>query len=202
MSQTHSSESRTASERHAKPALEVEFRLQPNVLTLEYKVKNTRNHAIYLFNVIWDLDSNGGYVRASLPLYACMKQGAVLHLAKTILPLPRNRKVYLRIVPFVTKVEAGSIFEETLQMPLPLPEHNVYFPARPDSKYKLIDAHSVVLSLQFIEDMPDIEAEPAPLPNAIFLQHPKLFPLVETVQSEPQPLRVPVNKRQDEFEEF
>jgi len=183
-------------------ALDVRFELEPTGLKVRYRVKNTREHPIYLFNLIWEFGPKGQYVPARMPVYACLRQTGLLHLAKTILPPPRNHSVELRIVPFASKIEAGHTFEEELQLPLPVDEFNSYFPVRRDSKYKVEPAHTVLFSLDFVNEAPDMKAATAPLPNGLRLQHPKLLALVETVQSEPQPLRVPVNKRQDEFEEF
>jgi hypothetical protein len=180
----------------------VHFAPKTDALGVEYKIKNTRDKPIYIFNVIWAFGPKGQYVPAPMPVYACLRQGNVLHLAKMILPLPKSGAVELRIVPFATKVEAGQVFEEKFELPLPLNEYNPYYPERPDSKYKVMQSQSAIFTLQFVNEVPDMKTPTAPLPNAIHLQHPRLLGLVETVKSNPEPVQVRVNKRLDRFEEF
>ena len=182
--------------------MEVDIRVADQTLDLEYKIKNIRNKPIYLFNVLWDWDKTGQYVASPNPVYACLKQDGLVHLAKQILPLPRNRKVELRIVPFATKVEPGQEYGEKLELPLPLREYNPYFPFGEQSKHKLMTAQGVVFSLQYVGEMEDLKAPPAPLPGALQVQYPRLLGRVETLRSNVARLAVPVNKRTDPFEEF
>ncbi len=191
-------------ERNGGRAIEwnVHFDLKPTSLSIQYNVTNTRSHPIYLFNVLWELDPKGKYKLADPSGYICLSPSGELHVAELILPLPRDRTVYLRNVPFVTKVEPKQTFTGKVQLPLPVSEYNPYFPVGPNSKFANVMAHSAAFTLQFINDMPEMEAQPAPLPNALRLSHPKLLALVETLRSRPEALSVSVQKREDHFEGF
>jgi hypothetical protein len=180
----------------------VRFEATAQELIAHYEVTNTRNNAVYLLNVLWDFDPAGKYIPAAGPAYVCLRGDKQLYLAKMVLPVPRNRMVELRVVPFATKVEAGERYEETLKFPVPVAEFHAYFPATPDSKFRLMTARSVAFGLQFVNDVAGMEASAAPLPNALRLSHPKLLALIETLRSRPEVLAVPVNKREDHFEEF
>src|SRR5262245_40175924 len=102
------------------PALDVTLSVKGGELHLTYKVRNPRRQPVYLINVWWDFSAKakGGQLAASSPAYACLRPNRDLHLAKQILPLPRNRKVELRIVPFATRLEPDREFEEVLRWPL------------------------------------------------------------------------------------
>jgi hypothetical protein len=182
--------------------LRVHFKVDAKNLVAEYEVTNTRAHAVYLFNVPWAFDAKGQPAAASSPAYISLRRDGQLYIGEIVPPLPHDKEVELRVVPFATKLEAGQSYKETLKFPLPVAEYNAYFPAKPDSKYRLVAAHSVVFGLQFVNDVEGMEAKSAPLPNALQLSHPRLLGLIETMKARPQKLDVPVNQRADEFEEF
>lgn len=186
----------------AGPPLEAAARVEGTILLLDYVFRNTRSKPVYLFNVLWEFGPKGkSVVAAPQPAYVCWKDGTV-HVAKQIPPLPRTRSVELRRVSFATKVEAGQEFREALRLPLPLAEYNPYFPAKPESKYEARKATALKFSLQLLNHSEDVKVEPAPLPEALIVQHPDLFGQVETLSAKPLPVTVTVNKRLDAFEDF
>lgn len=191
-------------QRSIRPPLpfEVGLSIQGSTFQVQYQVKNTRDKPIYLFNALWGWDEKGNYVLPPSPVYVCLKREGFLHLAKRILPLPRGRRVEVRIVPFATKVEVGQEFSETLQLALPIQEYNPYFPPDEQSTYQIMTAEAMVFSLQFVGELEELKVQSAPLPGALHLQHPKLLSQVETLQSDTLRVQVPVKKRLDEFEEF
>lgn len=185
----------------AKINLEVSLSRQDNGLQLEYKLKNTRSRPIYLFNVLWEFDKTGNYIEAPSPVYVSLRQDGNLHLAHQIPPLPKSRRVYQKIVPFTTKVEAGEDFSHKIKLSLPIQEYNPYFVAGQDSKYEARQSDSIIFTLQFIEKTDEMEIKPAPLPNAFWVWHQRLAEMVETSQVR-KPYSVEVQKRTDKFEEF
>ncbi|HEX6730147.1 MAG TPA: hypothetical protein VF074_09060 [Pyrinomonadaceae bacterium] len=182
--------------------LEVNLTVEEGQLLLVYKLKNTRSKPIYLFNILWDWDKKGDYVAAKAPVYSCLRQDGLFHLAKQILPLPRRRVVEARRIPFATKVDAGGEFSEKLQLPLPVEEYNPYFPAVDKSRYEVREAIGAIFTLQFIEEVQQLKITDTPLPPAVMLWHPNLFGHVEAVESKPKRIKIKVKKRLDEFEEF
>ena len=185
----------------AKINLEVSLSKQDDGLHLEYKLKNTRSRPIYLFNVLWDFDSTGKYTDAPSPAYVSLRQDGDLHLAHQIPPLPKSRRVELKIVPFTTKVEAGQDFSRKIKLALPIREYNPYFVAGQDSQYEARQSDSVIFTLQFVEETEEMEIKPAPLPAALWVWHPRLAEKVETLQIK-KTFSVEVQKRMDKFEEL
>jgi hypothetical protein len=184
------------------PALEVSLNQQDKVLSLEYKVKNTTGKTIYLFNVLYEWDDKGEPIPAPQGVYASLNEDSLLHLAKEILPVPSIKSVEVRIIPYVTKVEAGAEYREKVDLKIPIEEYNTYFPKQADSKTEPAAAKSVYFTIQFIRQSDELEVEPTNLKNAFSVWHPNLFGNVETLRSNDKPIAVRVNKRTDEFEEF
>lgn len=184
------------------PTLETSFNLRENILQIEYKVKNSTAKPIYLFNVLWDFDKTGNYIAAPQPVYAVLRQDGKLHLAKQILPLPKGRKVELRLIPFATKVEAGAEFGEKIELPVPVAEYNPYFPTNSETKTEIRTSESVFFTIQFIRESDELEVKPGNLRDALFVRHPDIFGNLETLSSKTSAIEVSVKKRTDSFDEF
>ena len=184
------------------PSLHVEFRIEEQTLFLEYKVKNNLEKPIYLFNVLWDFNLKGDYIPAPSPVYSCLRSDGTLHLAKQILPLPKDRTVELRIIPFAQKVEAGHELSEKISLPIPIAEYNPYYPLEPDSKTVEKFADSIFFSLQFIEHSAQLEVANSSLPNSVRIDHPNIFAEVRTLASKPKSVQIKVSKRAAAFGEF
>lgn len=184
------------------PSLQANFNLRGNVLEIDYKVQNTTSETIYLFNVLWDFDTAGNYVPAPQDVYAALRADGTIHFAKQILPLPKGKKVEVRIIPFVTKIEAGSEFGEKLELPLPISEYNPYSPKNQDSKEEISQTKAAFLSVQFVRESEGLEVKPAPFGDAFILWHPNLLGSIETLSSKSTAISVAVKKRLDRFDEF
>ena len=189
-------------EEKTTPKLHVSVENTGSTLLVEYKVKNETDVAIYLFNVIYDWDNEGTPVVVKNGLYACLRKDGVLHLAKQVLPLPRQKMVEVRRIPFTTKVDAGAEFGEKVEIPVPVKEYNQYFWERPNSEYDDRIAESVVFTVQFIRASDALKIIDTNIPGAHQVWHPDLFTNIQTINSKAYSVAVRVKKRLDEFEEF
>lgn len=185
------------------PILQTDITLSDKNLQIEYKIKNTTAKPIYIFNVLWDT-SSGAYRVLPQGVYACLNKDNVLHLTKQIPALPKTMKVEAREIPFVTRIEAGKEYGETIKLTVPVEEYNPYFPKKSDSSEELEIAETVFFSIQFIRASDELEVEPAPAPikDAFSVWHPNLFGNVETLSSKPKEISIQVKKRTDSFERF
>jgi hypothetical protein len=184
------------------PKLETNISLIDKTLTVEYKIKNTTDKAIYLFNVLWDMDIQGKAFLAKDKIYICLKDNKTLSLSKTIPKLPSIQSVEFREIPYLTKVAVGKEFSEKINLPVPLDEYNPYFPKTQDSKTELSTSENVVFSLDFIREIDGLELKKTAIESAFSVWHKDLFGNVETLSSNPKANFVQVNKRQDKFERF
>lgn len=184
------------------PILQTTINLEQNKLIVSYKVQNKTETPIYLFNVLWDMDNTGKYIPAPQPVYSALRDDETLQLAKQILPLPKGKKVELRIIPYVTKVEANGEFSEKIILDVPVEEYNLYFPKDDNTEYEIRTSESVIFTIQFIRESDKLKVNEAQIKDALSVWHPDLFGNVETLVSKPSPMEVKVNKRLDKFESF
>lgn len=182
--------------------LTTEISLQDKTLRVEYRIKNNTEKPIYLFNVLWDFNQSGDYIPAPQPVYSCLQNDGSFHLSKQIPPLPKNKRVELRRVPFVTKIEAGEDFNEKFELSVPLSEYNPYFPKTGEGIEENKPAKSVYLSVQYIREMDGLEVKPSPMADALSVWHQDLIAQSEILNSRPKTIAVQVKKRTDYFEEF
>ena len=85
------------------------------------------------------------------------------HVMKGIAPLPPDRDVELRVIPFAAKLPAGGQLERTLGVALPLAEIDPYHPDLPLREYDLVDIGGVVLTVEFLRSTVEgFGVEPVP----------------------------------------
>jgi hypothetical protein len=184
------------------PTLKTEITLKEGTLLVEYRIVNTTDNPIYVFNGLWDLDQANTVIRDPRQAYVSLMGTKTLHLVKGILPVPNSRKVESRVIPFATKIEAGQELSERMELPVPVEEYSPYFPKNQDSQ--LVDglAESVVLTINYVRESDALELAPSPLSGSFSVWHPDLPGVIETLSSGQKPLSVRVKKRTDAFEEF
>jgi hypothetical protein len=184
------------------PKLETKISLTDKTLTVEYKVSNTTDKSIYLFNILWDVDNDGKAFIAKEEVYVCLKDNKTLSVSKMIPELPSIQSVEFREIPYVTEVEAGQELSEKITLAVPIDEYNPYFPKMQGSKTEFQTSENVVFSLDFIREIDGLELKKTAIENAFSVWHKNLFGNVETLTSNPKANFVQINKRQDEFERF
>jgi hypothetical protein len=183
-------------------ALDVSAQVNNGKLRLTYSLKNQRQQVIFPFSVLWASSPRGDVIPAPIPFYVTLPQPGLLHLSQQIPPLPVGKRVEQRIIPFATSLTPGQIFSKSYDLDLPLQEYNPYFPPNDSTREDLVSTTDLIFTLQIVADQPGIHSRPAQLPDALFLTHPALMAHVETLRSQPIPVRVTVKKRLDQFGEF
>lgn len=184
------------------PVLEASINLNDKTLNVEYKVKNTTDKAIYLFNVFWEMNNEGKAFPAKDQLYVCLRKDKTLLLAKQIPKLPMIDSVEFRQIPYVTKVDAGKEFSEKISLPVPVEEFSPYFLKTPDSTTELRNSENVIFKIQFISDTEGLEIKETAIDSAFKVWHQNLLGNVENLETRPKNISIEVNKRTDKFEEF
>lgn len=184
------------------PTLQANISLNDKTLNIEYKVKNTTDKAIYLFNVLWEMGNDGKAFPAEHKLYICLRSDKTLLLAKQIPKLPLIDSVEFREIPYVTRVDAGKEFSEKINLPVPVEEFSPYFPKMENSTTELQTSENVIFKAQFIREIEGLEVKKTTIENAFKVWHRDIFGNVENLETKPKAIFVEVNKRTDKFEEF
>jgi len=104
--------------------MSAEASVQEDFLTISYQVHNILEQPIYLVNRVFRWSDAGFSVDPAI-VYTQLSDGE-LWLTKAKLDVPENFDVEDPDVPFLTKVEAGEIFEESFSLPIPLEPFHAY----------------------------------------------------------------------------
>lgn len=98
-------------------------------LVFSYSVTNDWGREIFLFNRLFTTDRTGKRTVDPNHLYVSVS-GTTLQVAKTLIPVPEAKEVEYPDVPYMTRLESGDSFEETVELTLPIREHHPYrYPA-------------------------------------------------------------------------
>jgi hypothetical protein len=151
-------------------------RQEPAALRVSYALKNGGGGPVGLFNRIEGVHLDGRLNLSADVVYVDFVDGVVA-LAKRVLALPAGLKVTERLMPHVTRLEAGQEFKEELVVPVPVAVNQPYRRALLVGKNpgtdvvadKPAQAHTVVLSLGAFP----IEAEMRLMP--VSPAYPKIF---------------------------
>jgi hypothetical protein len=108
-----------SAELKANVALACTFRQEPAAIRLAYAVKNAGGAPVGLFNRIQARHLDGRLNLSPDVVYVDLVDG-VLELAKRVLPLPEDLMLTERLLPRVTRLEAGQEFKEELLVPVPV----------------------------------------------------------------------------------
>jgi hypothetical protein len=101
------------------------LRPEPGALRLSYALKNGSGAPVGLFNRIQGVHLDGRLNLSADVVYVDFVDG-VLELAKRVLPVPESLKVSERLMPRVTRLEAGQEFKEDVVVPGPVAVNHPY----------------------------------------------------------------------------
>src|SRR4029079_7463883 len=87
-------------------------------LTVACSLVNNTGKKIYVFAALWAV-KDGKVVPDGHPAYASIDEKRVLHLGRLVHPLPKEKFVEQRYVPFALPVAAGGKWEQKWQFELP-----------------------------------------------------------------------------------
>lgn len=103
-------------------------------------IKNLTNNNLYFFNRIYFDTTNEGLFIVNRNNFYSYLSDEKLFLAKAIIPLPPGLKVEKKIFPCCTKIKAGELFEEDLEIELPIKLYAPYTkkPANISKQYPVV----------------------------------------------------------------
>jgi hypothetical protein len=170
-------------------------------LTVSYSVVNETGKKLYVFAVLWTV-KEGKIVAEPHPAYASIDDKRALHLGKIVHPLPKQRFVEGRYVPFAKAVAVKGKWEEKLEFALPVQEFNPYYIAEENSLWDEVALGTARLCVDYVVEVDGLKAHEAPIEGSFRLEHPQLLKLVERATSADMPLKAAGLRRTDTFERF
>ena len=99
--------------------LQIDVRPSSQALLVEYRFTNRSRRTAFLFNVIHRAGPSGNREPDVNLVYVQLAGDSVV-LSKKIIPVPPDIDVEKPDVPYVTRVDPGQTFAETINAPLPL----------------------------------------------------------------------------------
>jgi hypothetical protein len=101
------------------------IKVEPPALRVAYAVKNGSTAAIGLFNRLQSVHMDGRVNLSPDLIYVDFKDN-VLELSKMVLPIPSGLQVAEKVLPHVTKVDAGKEFKEEITLKIPVEAFQPY----------------------------------------------------------------------------
>jgi hypothetical protein len=134
----------------------VTFACQPdragNRLVFPYVVTNGSSEDVYVMDATPSLDMQDHVWRADPnAVVAWLGAGDFAHIMKGIAPLPRDKRVWQRVIPLAAKVSPGESLQRRLEIPLPLVETGPYHPELRLRDYEQHEIKGVCVLIEFLE---------------------------------------------------
>lgn len=122
-----------------------------DVLVFPYTLTNNTGGDIYVLDALPEFDAATGEARVNLNTAVIARgEDGFAHILRGIAPLPRDRKVSMRIIPLATKLPQGGTLQRRFTVSEPLHETGPYHPDLPIDKYRLRDIRGVILTVHYL----------------------------------------------------
>ena len=140
--------------------LDGEIERQNGSLIVKYELTNHSQQTIYVLDLIPG-SAGGEEVIAHDLAYVCFEEPNTARVVRADLPLPTDRDVYMKEIPYARPVEKGKTINGQIVLQLPIKEYNPYYPLIEDegeereidvSEIKLIIGYTEVRSGMIISD--------------------------------------------------
>lgn len=185
-----------------KTSLSAKVDIDDKQLTVSCALTNETGMNIYVFVVLWTLDKDGKAVPDSCPMYASIDDRRVLHLGKVVHPLPREKFVEQRIVPFAKVLGAGQTWQEKLEFRLPVREYNPYYLATDQTLWDEVSVGALQVCVDYFIEADGLKLHATPLEGSFRLEHPELLKRIQRVTSGTIAVKAPALRRTEKFERF
>jgi len=96
-------------------------------LIIEYTVKNSGTHAVYLWDVLKDYQGQTEFINHDLA-YVFYEQPATVRVVRAMLQLPFDRDIYMKEDPYVRLLPAGGTADGRIVLSTPVEEFNPFYP--------------------------------------------------------------------------
>jgi hypothetical protein len=140
------------------------------LIEIRYVVSNRSKHDIYLFTPLSGYKGNE-FVPAPDRVYVDLASNGLATFSKRLWKVPEMIDVYMPEVPFLTRVAAGTNFQETIQVGVPV---IINFPYRDayDPGNKALPSRSSMTSATFVigyvQQDEDVKLNEAPRGSGLF----------------------------------
>jgi hypothetical protein len=121
-----------------------DVQITPSELAFTYRVTNGSGHRIYLVNRLFHRRGAAGFQVDPDVVYSSVEPGRLLTLRKQLAEVPEEIDVEAPEVPYVTPVDPGETFAETVHLAFPVRPHDPYQP-QPEGEPHLVSHFRFIL---------------------------------------------------------
>jgi len=131
-------------------------------LELTYRVREEGGREAWVLDALPDDQKPAS--RREDPIYlAWSERAAALRVVQGIAPLPPDRLVEVRVIPFATRLAPRATLERIVRIPLPVRETGPYDPPDPSTKPRSANVKKLVLDVHLLRsDLAGFESKPWP----------------------------------------
>jgi hypothetical protein len=185
----------------SKVSLTVKAAADEKKLSVSCSLMNDTGVKLYVFAALW-IVKDGKIVPDPHSAYASIDDQRVLHLGKIVHPLPKEKFVEQRFVPYATAVPVGQKWEQKLQFDLPVQEFNPYYLASDKTLWDEVSVNGLRVCVDWIAEVEGLKLHETPIEGAFRLEHPELLKRLARVTSDETAVKMKGLRRTDKFERF
>lgn len=119
-------------------------------LVIKYELTNQSQEKIYVYDLIPVRGENGEEIKKDLA-YRCFEEPDTLRVVRAVLPLPLDREVYMKQIPYVREVESNKSVTGQIVLPLPVLEYNPYYPLLEPEEQREAEINKIRLIIGWTE---------------------------------------------------
>ena len=119
-------------------------------LIVEYEVENHTEQTLYLWDRMIDYTASGQIINQDIA-YAFFEEPKTLRLVRANLPLPGDRDVARKEIPFVRGIPAKGKVQGKIVLPIPVNEYSPFYPPPTEENSKIEKCSEVRLLLGWSE---------------------------------------------------
>jgi hypothetical protein len=119
-------------------------------IVISYELKNQSHNPV----LAWDLmsgEASGSETIIDDLAYVCFEEPKTLRVVRGVLPLPLDRDVYQKEIPYARTIEPMSSVTGRIVLPLPLEEYNPYYEPTVPENEKEVEIREIRLLIAWTE---------------------------------------------------
>jgi hypothetical protein len=167
-------------------------------LVVEYQLTNQRALPIYVLDQMVKHNDQGPFLDPERA-YVCWEEPRALRLVRASLPLPLDRNIYRKEVPYARRVPPGETVEGRIALDVPVEEYNPFY--LPAQEFREVSCDTVRLLIGWTEQREGMVIQECKVGGqpALSVTGPRRGPYQELAEGTWRCL-VPVRMRRDPFD--
>ena len=126
--------------------------VEKDKLVVDYTVKNTLSHSIYVFDKMVAYDAQGQPKIDPFTAYCFWEEPSTLRLVRAVLTIPPNMNVYSLEIPYARELKPQASLTGRIELPVPVVEKSPFYQPPADENSKIVKCNKIRLYIGWTED--------------------------------------------------